>query len=407
MKYTSALVALTASFALGNSIIENKSKCPAFLKEVSGLTGSINNRKKRAVQGRKKVRGQQGPFIQTPEPGSGDEVTTAEVTTVAGSGEEVTIAVTEAATTEVVTTDAVTTKDPVTTGAEKTTTPALTTDGGTTQGATTEVVTSEAATTEVQVTSEPSPEDENLATIIILDETGSMQYLGGKSRQGRKIIIRKFNTFMNNLKEQVRSGEVADSSFTFVTFNRKARWVQFDSILEMPQLTPKHYNPGYGTNLYDTIGCVMAKFNEENDGASNVRLFVISDGAHKLGPKERRAKVGYEIEEIEHAITGLREQGWDFAIYGAVNENEKKRLKQQALNMGFRQSERKMFDFSKNSMGALLKSMLASMSTKTETEEKTDLPDCKVYRKCKKGKGGKMCRRGRKSLAERGECKFY
>merc|ERR1712141_490156 len=107
---------------------------------------------------------------------------------------------------------------------------------------------------------------------------------------------------------------IDDSTFTFVTFNKKARWVDFDSVLKFPELTPKNYNPGYGTNLYDTIGCVLSKFRKENPNMDNVEVYVISDGAHKLSKKDKDKRVGYGIEDIKKGITGLRTNGWEFSI---------------------------------------------------------------------------------------------
>jgi len=243
---------------------------------------------------------------------------------------------------------------------------------------------------------------ETTATIIILDETGSMQFLGGREkRQGRHIVIKKVNQFMTALKQKIDDGEVDDSELTFVTFNRKARFVHFDSIMEMPELKPEHYNPGYGTNLYDTIGCVLSKFHAENPDMDNVNVYVISDGAHKLSSRDRSRQVGYQIEDIKDGITSLRESGWNFNIYGAVNKDEKERLKKQALAIGFNQSERKMFDFTGGDMNKLMKTMLRSFGKSSKPKA---LPDCKVLQPCAKGKAGKMCRKRRKTLENQGKC---
>ena len=86
-------------------------------------------------------------------------------------------------------------------------------------------------------------------------------------------------------------------------------------------------------------------------------------------------------------MTEAREFGWDFSFYGAVNDGaEKDKLKSEVLSIGFRETERKMFDFTGGDMNKLLKSLLSSMGSgkKVECSEPGFgcLPECKEFKKC-------------------------
>ena len=173
------------------------------------------------------------------------------------------------------------------------------------------------------------------------------------------------------------------------------------------------YNPGFGTNLKDTLACLIAKIRAEKPDTDTVKFYVISDGAHRLaGKKDRKFEIGYETEDLKKGVTEAREFGWDFSFYGAVNDGaEKDKLKSEVLSIGFRETERKMFDFTGGDMNKLLKSLLSSMGSgkKVECSEPGFgcLPECKEFKKCTKGKFGKWCRKGRKSAEAQGKCKFY
>merc|ERR1712127_549112 len=421
MKYTSILVAClsTAGLVVTGESLEYKRQCNAFLSKSHNLVSQNNNaRGRRSVFGRRKGRrGNEAPFIVTTADSFGSGATTVEVSTAGITTEKgsITIVTTQAATTNPTTTTIAATTvltgmisdDPTSTSNALTTT-----TNPTTAVATTAVATPAVATPEAEPESETPPE-----YVIVLDETGSMQSLGGKrARNGREIVITKFNRFLNLLKKKINDEEIVDGKFTFVTFNRKARFVNFDSLLDMPALTRQSYNPGYGTNLYDTLACLIAKMRSEQPDTDNVKFYVISDGAHKLaGKKDKKFKVGYETEELNEGVTEAREFGWNFNFYGSVNDGaEKDKLKEEVLSMGFRETERKMFDFTGGDMNKLLKSLLGSMSKKGEVKkvECTKpgagcLVECKEFKKCQKGKAGKWCRKSRKSAEAQGKCKFY
>jgi len=319
-------------------------------------------------------------------------------------------------TTEEVTT---TTQGPATTTVPATTTqpPATTTVPTTTQGRTTTVqatttqgrTTTEAKTTTNQVSTvditEPGttvPVDSEKAIIVMLDETGSMQSIGGRGK-GRGVVLNKMESFRRMLNKKVKNDRLSDQPITFVTFNEKARWNTYESIDQWPALDGNSYNPGYQTNLYDTMGCVLSEYKSRHPN-HEASVYLISDGIHQM--KRRKAKqVAYKEHEVNTMVEDLRNEGWNFNFYGATDESKKEKLKEHAIDLGFRAAETLVFDFNGKELGALLKTILKTMvkgnQQEDEEEDKKSLPACE---KCAKGRAGKMCRIRRKNAINLGHC---
>jgi hypothetical protein len=314
-------------------------------------------------------------------------------------------ATTAEVTTELTSTAAMTSTDMPATTVEVTSvqTPEPTTNGPTTAEPTTqtsEQTTSAGATTTIATTDSVNEEDK--AILVILDETGSMQDLGGPyckgkgCKKGREVVLQKMEKFREHLENSVNSGG-DDYPITFVTFNKAARWNKYNSIKDWPMLTESDYNPGYSTNLFDTLGCVLSKYKSENPNQS-VQVYLISDGV-----QTKSIDAAYDESTISTMIEELRDDHWNFQFFGAVNADKKNALKFQAKRLGFRAAELRVFSFDGQAFGSLLKTMLRSVGV---TKPKK-LPDCKVLKSCKKGRRGRFCRKGRKSLERQGKCKFY
>merc|ERR1711981_1200071 len=371
MKIYLPATALGALALCAEAIGEPKSKCSNFI--------SINQAPQKASRGRRSPLFNEwgdGSGGSSGDGSDGGDATTPEVTTGSDSTtnkvETTTLAQTTAAQTTEEVTDAPGTTEQVSTASEGT------------KG------------TETTVTVEDTTQK---AIVIVLDETGSMQNLGGKGK-GRKIVLDKFGQFTRNLMGSVSEG-FADRPVTLVTFNVKAKWNSYSSINNFPELTRKMYNPGYQTNLYDTLGCVISKYRSENPSQS-VDFFVISDGVHKMKRKEQHL-VEYTPADINEMVDELRQDNWDFRFYGASNPKAKEALKKEAAGLGFRKAELKVFDFNGKKFGALMKTML-NKATEVEAAEPEVLPDCKEKYPCKKGKAGKVCRKGRKAAKDQGRC---
>jgi len=321
-------------------------------------------------------------------------------------------------TTEQVTT---TTQSPATTTEQGTTTQKPTTEAttqrptteATTQRPTTEATTPKATTNQVTTTQNPTtvditepgttvPVDSEKAIIVMLDETGSMQSIGGRGK-GRGVVLNKMESFRRMLNKKVKNDRLSDQPITFVTFNEKARWNTYESIDQWPALDGNSYNPGYQTNLYDTMGCVLSEYKSRHPN-HEASVYLISDGIHQM--KRRKAKqVAYKEHEVNTMVEDLRNEGWNFNFYGATDESKKEKLKEHAIDLGFRAAETLVFDFNGKELGALLKTILKTMvkgnQQEDEEEDKKSLPACE---KCAKGRAGKMCRIRRKNAINLGHC---
>merc|ERR1712241_1075906 len=206
-------------------------------------------------------------------------------------------------------TDATTTNDPPTTTiAEATTTSAQTTEKVTTEklttekATTTEAATTEAATIEVTTTKAATTNtvevENDKAIIVMLDATGSMQNIGGRGK-GRDIVVRKMEQFRQMLVKKVQNDRINNQKITFITFNERAVWKTYDSIDQWPIITRENYNPGYQTNLFDTMGCVLSEF-KARAADTDASVYLISDGVHALKGKKRGSEAyqEYEVKEM-------------------------------------------------------------------------------------------------------------
>merc|ERR1712048_1327406 len=232
--------------------------------------------------------------------------------------------------------------------------------------------------------------------LIFLDETGSMQKLGNaesNEKKGRQIIIEEMNKFIKELKQD---GASSESPITIVHFNKQADWRRYEKISDVPVYTKKIYNPGYPTNLYDTLGCVLSTYAESYPNEI-LKVFVISDGVHQMNSRERR-KYGEPVHsknDVNGIITELKDNNqWEFEFYAVSSPSKKQEMKNQAKNLGFVGREIRAFRFEGKQMGALLKTIRKSIGLKDESA----IPVCK---KCPKGK---KCRKRRKSQIDLGQC---
>jgi len=240
------------------------------------------------------------------------------------------------------------------------------------------------------------------ATIVMLDATGSMQNIGGRGR-GRDLVVRKMEQFRQMLNEKVDNDKVNNQDLFFVTFNERATMTSYGSIDDWPKITRANYNPGYQTNLFDTMGCVLSDFNARFPD-TEASVYLISDGVHALNAK-KKGREAYQDYEVKDMVEELRENGWHFNFFGATDEDGKNELKSQANDLGFRRAEMKVFNFNGRQFGELLKSLLKTMvkndKMDKEPEDTEQIPECE---KCQKGRAGKMCRRRRKNQISAGLC---
>jgi len=232
---------------------------------------------------------------------------------------------------------------------------------------------------------------------------GSMQNIGGKGK-GRQLVVNKMEKFRQMLQKKVQKDRVENQEITFVTFNTHAKWTSYDSIDQWPRIHSGNYNPGYQTNLFDTMGCVLSEFKSRNPN-TDASVYLISDGVHAMNRKMRN-KNAYKLDDVNEMVEELRNEGWNFNFYGATDVAGKDELKAHAIDLGFRAAETLVFDFNGKQFGALLKSMLSSIAGNkkeggNDEEEKKQIPKCE---ECKKGRAGKTCRKARANKIAAGSC---
>jgi len=254
---------------------------------------------------------------------------------------------------------------------------------GTTQPATTE-----ASTTAGGYSTTAGVEGEGTDYLILLDATGSMQKLSGPGR-GRDFVISRFNKFLKTLRTQVERGNIEDGKIAVATFNKGAKWSEYNSIKNVADLTKRTYNPGYGTNLYDTIGCALQKFKDESSAATKL-VYILTDGNHQVYPN---TVVAHTVDEVADHVNSYRdEEGMQFSFLALINPEDKEPLKKSAKQMGIRGSEIRTSDFNGKEFTVMLKSILRS--AKKNSKDEQALPSCDSLKKeCKRGKAGKWCRK--------------
>lgn len=258
----------------------------------------------------------------------------------------------------------------------------------------------ERVTTTVDFITDEPVEGQGTDYLILLDATGSMQKLTGPQR-GREFVIGRFNRFLKTIRTQVERGNIEDGKIVVATFNKEAHWTEYNSIRNVADLAKRDYNPGYGTNLYDTIGCALQKFRQESSAAQKL-VYILTDGNHQV---KRSTYVAHTVDEVAEMVNEYRgEDGMQFSFLALINPEEKENLKASAKQMGIRGAEIRTTDFDGNNFSGLLRSVLGSMR-KGGKAPKQKLPTCKsLKQKCRKGRAGWSCRRAVKNAKEGKRC---
>merc|ERR1711879_328285 len=234
--------------------------------------------------------------------------------------------------------------------------------------------------------------DERTGTdyLILLDATGSMQKLNGAG-QGRDFVIGKFNQFLKTLRTQVDNEGNEDGKITVVIFNKKAEWIEYNSIKNVKDLSRQDYNPGWGTNLSDTMGCTLQKFKQESTATTKL-VYVLTDGKHEV---RRSTHVAHSAEDVSNLVNQYRnDDDFQFSFLALINKDkpdEKRILKEGAKDMGIISAEIRTSNFDGANFTGMLKSVIRSM--RKNNKKPQAIPACGA---CPKGKPGKKCRKQRK-----------
>lgn len=144
--------------------------------------------------------------------------------------------------------------------------------------------------------------DKGIWAILILDESGSM----GSSRND---TIGGVNTYLRNLDQNTSYASI----YKFASLNNLLH--DHVAVSEIPDLTPKDYNPGGGTALNDAVGecinTVNAKLKSLDEKDRPTVVFcIVTDG------EDNQSNL-FSKEEIKNMVSNARDSYWGFTFLGA------------------------------------------------------------------------------------------
>lgn len=151
-------------------------------------------------------------------------------------------------------------------------------------------------------------EEKDIITVhnlLILDESGSMQYI--------------YRQALSGCNETIQSVRAADKRhdnqrhrFSLVAFNStETRTIQDDvPIAEVRDLTDDDYLPDAYTPLYDAMGRAITALERKVEDGDRVLVTVVTDGLENASQE-------YSLDAIRAMTERLRDKGWTFIYMGA------------------------------------------------------------------------------------------
>lgn len=144
--------------------------------------------------------------------------------------------------------------------------------------------------------------------LIILDESWSMSGLEAVSVSG-------VNETINTIKEAYRNNSEQEQFLTMVTFSfdnglRIVHHYDYENIKDIKDIHANRFQPSGMTPLWDAIGCMCAKIEEEGRSEDIVLVTIITDGLEN-------ASTRYDRTRIRQLINRLDKKGWVFTYIGA------------------------------------------------------------------------------------------
>lgn len=144
--------------------------------------------------------------------------------------------------------------------------------------------------------------------LIILDESWSMSGLEAVSVSG-------VNETINTIKEAYRNNSEQEQFLTMVTFSfdnglRIVHHYDYENIKDIKHMEANRFQPSGMTPLWDAIGCMCAKIEEEGRSEDIVLVTIITDGLEN-------ASTIYDRTRIRQLINRLDKKGWVFTYIGA------------------------------------------------------------------------------------------
>ena len=143
--------------------------------------------------------------------------------------------------------------------------------------------------------------------MIIVDESGSMCVIKPQALAG-------INETIDTVKKMQKMHPEMEQRISLLTFDSCHKTFKYDNVRtdKAHFLSPKDYNPGGGTPLYDAIGIAISKLNAQTSEHDNVLVTIITDG-------EENSSMEYNLRMIKTLISKMKKQGWTFTLIGTDN----------------------------------------------------------------------------------------
>lgn len=143
--------------------------------------------------------------------------------------------------------------------------------------------------------------------MIIVDESGSMCVIKPQALAG-------INETIDTVKKMQKMHPEMEQRISLLTFDSCHKTFKYDNVRtdKAHLLSPKDYNPGGGTPLYDAIGIAISKLNAQTSECDNVLVTIITDG-------EENCSQEYNLRMIKTLISKMKKQGWTFSLIGTDN----------------------------------------------------------------------------------------
>ncbi|MCI1282593.1 MAG: VWA domain-containing protein [Prevotella sp.] len=149
--------------------------------------------------------------------------------------------------------------------------------------------------------------EKRIFNLIIVDESGSMSVIERQALEGMNETLETVQKMQEQHKEM-------EQRVTLITFDSTHTKFIYDNAAAAgaPKLSPKDYNPGGATPLYDAIGIGISKVNALTSADDRVLVTIITDG-------EENCSQEYNLKMIKNLVEKLKKQNWTFTFIGTDN----------------------------------------------------------------------------------------
>jgi len=143
--------------------------------------------------------------------------------------------------------------------------------------------------------------------LIIVDESGSMSIIQQQAFAG-------MNETLTTIRKMQEQHPDMEQRVTLLTFDSDHKTYKYDNVAakDTHDLSPKDYNPGGATPLYDAMGLCISKLNAIVESDDKVLVTVITDG-------EENCSTEWTLKMIRTLIEKLKKENWTFTLIGTDN----------------------------------------------------------------------------------------